>query len=833
MDPLFSFIIPVYNTEKYLARCLDSVLAQTCKDFEVIIVDDCSPGDTKKIIDGYDSRLRYIRHDKNRSILQARLTGVAEARGKYIVPVNATDYIAPDLLKAFQNEIIDAGNLDVIVCQMIIDNSGEKAPVWHNHAFHRCTCRDMLDTLFAEKMVWLVCGKCIRTEIYQKAVVELGLNRDFYLNSSEDICQILPILVTGQHAAFIEYPGYYYLPNEKSMFVNAKSGRQIIAIAEEDHRSLAKVTDFLIRVGMDCDMRKKVHELKIKKIRRLLERIQADTDFEWNRCINTLCRIYGTKFVLEQAIVVTDDFFERYKPDCDLFPVCDGPICRIGVLCHRGSGGGAERATMLWIEHMRRLGFHVVWLPDRDFEAKERFALDRDPVKRAEQLQSYINSEHLDLVQLVDHWRMQVFPDLLHAKMAGVRVVIAEHNAYFYPLDEVTPMMYLMRIKLYPLADVVTVLSAENVAWWHSVGLHNVVQMPNFLTCGDDFLNRRPRMDPKGRFLCVGRICNRKNQRDVVAAFAKYLENDAFSASSRLVFLGRFESAEVEADLRSLTKRLGIESKVEFRGEVSDVLSYYQNSDVLIMASRLEGAPMVINEAKSYGLPTVMYELPYVEGTGEVDGVISVPMYDVLAMANAMQRCIVDRKWYTHLSSAAIESLNRYSGDTIETRWRKVFAILETAGSHCDELESFCSRMPGQHMFQTTMKALTALMPALCVQQKVFNATVRERDKVYVEKAAAWKAHDAVAADRDATYQKLAEIWKAHDRIEQERNELRNSLHAERVRQKAIEQERDAAMQSLKSAAQKTAALQLELDAIRTSRLYKVYRFIKSFSHKG
>ena len=135
-------------------------------------------------------------------------------------------------------------------------------------------------------------------------------------------------------------------------------------------------------------------------------------------------------------------------------------------------------------------------------------------------------------------------------------------HRYFFPLDDANPALYLMRQNLYPLADVVTVLSAENAAWWHSVGFHNVVQMPNFLTYGDDFEKRVPLAEPKGRFLCVGRICNRKNQCDVVSAFARYLKKGTVPESSRLMLLGRFESAKDEDDIRLLNlEQLKLKSK--------------------------------------------------------------------------------------------------------------------------------------------------------------------------------------------------------------------------------------------------------------------------------
>ena len=76
--PVLSLIIPVYNTEAFLDRCLDSVLKQSLKQIEVIVVNDCSPGNTDEIIERYKDKffsLKYLKHEKNRGIFLARLTG--------------------------------------------------------------------------------------------------------------------------------------------------------------------------------------------------------------------------------------------------------------------------------------------------------------------------------------------------------------------------------------------------------------------------------------------------------------------------------------------------------------------------------------------------------------------------------------------------------------------------------------------------------------------------------------------------------------------------------------------------------------------------------------
>ncbi len=96
MTPKLSIIVPVYNTEIYLKECLDSLVNQTFKDIEIIIVNDCSPDNSEAVILEYqakDPRIKYIKHDKNLGLGGARNTGITNASGEWIAFVDSDDYI--------------------------------------------------------------------------------------------------------------------------------------------------------------------------------------------------------------------------------------------------------------------------------------------------------------------------------------------------------------------------------------------------------------------------------------------------------------------------------------------------------------------------------------------------------------------------------------------------------------------------------------------------------------------------------------------------------------------------------------------------------------------
>jgi len=87
-------VVPVYNTEPYLPDCLDSLISQTYANVQIIVVDDCSPGECSKIVRSYQERfanIEYIRHKENRGLLCARLTGVRNASSEYIAFLDSDD----------------------------------------------------------------------------------------------------------------------------------------------------------------------------------------------------------------------------------------------------------------------------------------------------------------------------------------------------------------------------------------------------------------------------------------------------------------------------------------------------------------------------------------------------------------------------------------------------------------------------------------------------------------------------------------------------------------------------------------------------------------------
>ena len=117
MKPMISIIVPVYKVEPYLRQCVDSILRQTYRDIEVLLIDDGSPDRCGDICDEYGAKDQRVRvfHTENRGLSAARNLGLREAKGEYIGFVDSDDWIEPDMYEVLLRRIEETG-ADIGVC---------------------------------------------------------------------------------------------------------------------------------------------------------------------------------------------------------------------------------------------------------------------------------------------------------------------------------------------------------------------------------------------------------------------------------------------------------------------------------------------------------------------------------------------------------------------------------------------------------------------------------------------------------------------------------------------------------------------------------------------
>ena len=128
----FSIIIPTYNAESYIARCLESCINQTFSDIEILVVDDCGSDDSIKIAQSYakqDSRIKIIHNEKNLGTFGTRIEGIKAAEGAYVAFLDADDYLKPNTCEKMLQHITNSTLAPTHNTQSLIDsNTLESAP---------------------------------------------------------------------------------------------------------------------------------------------------------------------------------------------------------------------------------------------------------------------------------------------------------------------------------------------------------------------------------------------------------------------------------------------------------------------------------------------------------------------------------------------------------------------------------------------------------------------------------------------------------------------------------------------------------------------------------
>lgn len=209
---MFSVIIPVYNTEKYLDKCVNSVLNQTLNDFEIIIVDDGSGENCAKIVDSYkkrDSRINVI-HQKNKGLGGARNTGIQHAKGEYLFFLDSDDYINITSLEIAE-EYINKYNLDILAYDLnLVNENGDLINTAsyskYKELFNQLTINEIL--LFQPT----ACGKIYRRSLYVNNKI-LFPEKLWY----EDLATVYKLYIYVKNVGYLKASLYNYVQQPNSI----------------------------------------------------------------------------------------------------------------------------------------------------------------------------------------------------------------------------------------------------------------------------------------------------------------------------------------------------------------------------------------------------------------------------------------------------------------------------------------------------------------------------------------------------------------------------------------------------------------------------------------
>lgn len=224
MEYNISLIIPVYNTEKFIEKCLESVCKQTLDIFEIIIIDDCSPDNAlhiaKKILENFPKRhihAKIISFETNRGIAAVRKEAFASATGKYIASIDSDDYLEPVALEKLLNNARE-NSADIVFSDYYINEPRIQKVIRQEPP---SSIDETIKNLLEDRLHGSLCNKLFKKDILDKVCILEGVNM------SEDLLISIQALFYCSKVSYLPIPCLHYVKSNPNSYTTVFSQNKI------------------------------------------------------------------------------------------------------------------------------------------------------------------------------------------------------------------------------------------------------------------------------------------------------------------------------------------------------------------------------------------------------------------------------------------------------------------------------------------------------------------------------------------------------------------------------------------------------------------------------
>lgn len=255
---MVSIVIPVYKVEKHIKRCLDSILAQTFQDFEIILINDNSPDNSREIIENYarnDNRFRIVDNEENSGAAWSRMVGYSNAHGEYITFYDPDDFLPKDALEMLYNAMVQDGVADICIgnYQRVFPD-GSKSAIYENYLKYGHDKWSVAKSTLKKETPHYLWNKMYKTELFKQK--ELVTYKNFSKSSDEFL--FFQVLQNSKKTININNLVYFYYDNKESASYN------------KDNENALKAMIISQKYVEDCykkheDFTTLINEVKVKK----------------------------------------------------------------------------------------------------------------------------------------------------------------------------------------------------------------------------------------------------------------------------------------------------------------------------------------------------------------------------------------------------------------------------------------------------------------------------------------------------------------------------------------------------------------------------------------
>lgn len=742
-----SIIVPVYNGEKLLPRCLDSLLGQTLADVEILCVDDASTDGTGRVLAEYaarDARVRVITHRTNMTAFVSRNDGIRAAQGRYILFVDGDDELLPaacaeltaqmrrrpaDILQ-FGAEVVNAGGLPA---KRIASNQKALEP-WP----HELSGREVFLACFRDRRYsFSLWGRMYSAALCKTAVEDL---EDKAFPKAQDV--LLFWMLSWYARSYRSVPERYY----RYYFGDGFSGDNVVSLPKfqticTSSLVAREIEDFMVRQGA-ADAYRDVIDATQDRLRRhnlniLIGQVAPPDQPE------------GFRLLLDawDAPGVLADLARKYQYDYrDAVRMFDGfrvvarpaprPCRTVGLYYFSVFNGGVQRVVAQLAQILVRAGYKVVLFLEEE-PREDEFLLPREaervtlPVRTSDGEENYLPRarawerllrEHPVDVMIYNAWLNSLLPwDMLMIRRAGAKFVVHTHSVAFMPFVNLRPLA-LSIPSLYHMADGVVVLSRTDARYFSKFNGHTyVVRNP----VPAKLLSVKPSTLDHGVIVWIGRLATEKQPLDAVRIM-QLVHSRVPDAKLRIV--GSSPDGAMEETLRASIAEAGLEDVVTLTGFCGDVSGEYGGADLFLSTSAYEGYSMTLQESRCFGLPCVSYDMPYLELYRIPDsGLVTVPPGDVNEAAGAIVRLLRDDAYRRAMGRDARRSVEELGSSDLTGVWRELLddlnrerqAVVDQDGEEAlmySTMLDFLGRSadPQPDTLQTRYAALPPLLRKAC-----------------------------------------------------------------------------------------------------------------------
>lgn len=227
-EELITVVVPIYRVEKYLVKCIDSIIEQSYKNIELILVDDGSPDKCPQICDEYknkDSRIKVI-HKQNGGLSDARNEGLKIATGEWITFIDSDDYVGINFLEKLYSSATSVG-ADISICdyQAVSDDTGIEKEETNIEVFDNVKCLEEMYHPQKHGMEFVAWGKLYRTALFKKNKIEYPVGK-----IHEDTFTTYKLIYAAPKIVFCNASEYFYRQREASIMTSSFNIKRLAMI---------------------------------------------------------------------------------------------------------------------------------------------------------------------------------------------------------------------------------------------------------------------------------------------------------------------------------------------------------------------------------------------------------------------------------------------------------------------------------------------------------------------------------------------------------------------------------------------------------------------------